>query len=407
MNMFDVEKIREQFPLLTQKVNGKNLVYLDNGATVQKPLRVIEKIKEIYTEYNSNIHRGVHYLSNKTTEAYENARETVRNFINANSTEEIIFTKGTTDAINLVAFSFGEKYIKKGDEILIAETEHHSNIVPWQMMCERKGAKIKVIPADNNGELILSEYKKLLNKRTKLVAVAQVANSLGIINPIEDIIYEARKTGAKTLIDGAQAVQHKSVDVQKLDCDFYAFSGHKTYAETGIGILYGKKELLNEMPPYQGGGDMIKSVSFEKTEYTDLPLKFEAGTSNYVGAISLGEAINFINSVGIEKIEKYETELLKYAEEKLSLINGLTIYGKSKNKTSAVSFLLKGIHFYDTGMILDKLGIAVRTGAHCAEPTMKNFGISGTVRASFAMYNTKEEIDKLYEGLLKVKNMLL
>ncbi len=407
MNMFDVEKIREQFPLLTQKVNGKNLVYLDNGATVQKPLRVIKKINEVYSEYNSNIHRGVHYLSNKATEAYENARETVRSFINANSTEEIIFTKGTTDAINLVAFSFGEKFISQGDEILIAQTEHHSNIVPWQMLCERKGAKIKVIPADENGELILSEFKKLLNPKTKLVTLAHVANSTGIINPVKQIIDESRRNGAKVLIDGAQAIQHKKVDVRKLDCDFYAFSGHKMYAETGIGVLYGKKELLEEMPPYQGGGDMIKSVSFEKTEYADLPLKFEAGTSNYVGAISLGEAISFINSVGIEKIEKYETELLKYTEEKLSLIDGLTIYGKSKNKTSSVSFLLKGIHFYDTGMILDKLGIAVRTGAHCAEPAMKNFGISGTVRASFAMYNTKEEIDKLYEGLLKVKNMLL
>ncbi len=405
--MFDVEKIREQFPLLTQKVNGKNLVYLDNGATVQKPLRVIKKINEVYSEYNSNIHRGVHYLSNKATEAYENARETVRSFINANSTEEIIFTKGTTGAINLVAFSFGEKFISQGDEILIAQTEHHSNIVPWQMLCERKGAKIKVIPADENGELILSEFKKLLNPKTKLVTLAHVANSTGIINPVKQIIDESRRNGAKVLIDGAQAIQHKKVDVRKLDCDFYAFSGHKMYAETGIGVLYGKKELLEEMPPYQGGGDMIKSVSFEKTEYADLPLKFEAGTSNYVGAISLGEAISFINSVGIEKIEKYETELLKYTEEKLSLIDGLTIYGKSKNKTSSVSFLLKGIHFYDTGMILDKLGIAVRTGAHCAEPAMKNFGISGTVRASFAMYNTKEEIDKLYEGLLKVKNMLL
>ena len=403
--MFEIEKIRKEFPILHRKVNGKPLVYLDNGATVQKPKQVINIVQKIYSEYNSNIHRGVHFLSNKSTELYENARKTVKDFINAKHTEEIIFTKGTTDAINLVAFSFGEKFISQGDEILIAQTEHHSNIVPWQMLCARKGAKIKVIPADENGELILSEFKKLLNPKTKLVALAYVANSTGIINPIKQIIDEAHKTGAKVLIDGAQAVQHKNIDVQHLSCDFYAFSGHKMYAETGIGVLYGKKELLNEMPPYQGGGDMIKSVSFEKTEYADLPLKFEAGTSNYVGAISLGEAISFINSVGIENIEKYETELLKYTEEKLSLIDGLTIYGKSKNKTSAVSFLLKGIHFYDTGMIIDKLGIAVRTGAHCAEPAMKHFGISGTVRASFAMYNTKEEIDKLYEGILKVQKM--
>ncbi len=403
--MFDVEKIRKEFPILRQKVNGKDLIYLDNGATVQKPKQVIEIIRKVYSEYNSNIHRGVHYLSNKSTELYEGARETIREFINAQAKEEIIFTKGTTDAINLVAFSFGEKFINEDDEILIAETEHHSNIVPWQMMCERKKAHIKVISADENGELIFSEYKKLLNKKTKLVAVAHVANSTGIINPIEEIITEAHKIGAKVLIDGAQAVQHKKVDIQQLDCDFYVFSGHKMYAETGIGVMYGKKELLEEMPPYQGGGDMIKTVSFEKTEYADLPLKFEAGTSNYVGAISLGEAVNFIKSIGIEKIEKYETELLKYAEEKLSSVSGLTIYGKSENKTSAISFLLDEIHFYDVGMILDKLGIAVRTGAHCAEPAMKHFGITGTVRASFAVYNTKAEIDKLISALQKVKMM--
>ncbi|MCF6184840.1 MAG: SufS family cysteine desulfurase [Bacteroidales bacterium] len=403
--MFDVEKIRKEFPILRQKVNGKDLIYLDNGATVQKPKQVIEIIRKVYSEYNSNIHRGVHYLSNKSTELYEGARETIRKFINAQAKEEIIFTKGTTDAINLVAFSFGEKFINEDDEILIAETEHHSNIVPWQMMCERKKAHIKVIPADENGELIFSEYKKLLNKKTKLVAVAHVANSTGIINPINEIITEAHKIGAKVLIDGAQAIQHKKIDIQQLDCDFYVFSGHKMYAETGIGVLYGKKELLKEMPPYQGGGDMIKTVSFKKTEYADLPLKFEAGTSNYVGAISLGEAVNFIKSIGIAKIEKYETGLLKYAEEKLSSVSGLTIYGKSENKTSAISFLLEGIHFYDVGMILDKLGIAVRTGAHCAEPTMKHFDITGTVRASFAVYNTKEEIDKLISALQKVKMM--
>ena len=404
--MIDINKIRTEFPILKQKVNGKPLVYLDNGTTTQKPKQVIEIIQKMYSEYNSNIHRGVHFLSNKSTELYEDARQTIKEFINAGYPEEIIFTKGTTDAINLVAFSFGEKFINKDDEIIVGETEHHSNIVPWQMLCERKGAKIKVIPADENGELILSEFKKLLNKKTKLVAIAQVCNSTGIVNPIKEIINEAHKSGAKTLIDGAQAIQHKKIDVQDINCDFYAFSGHKMYAGTGIGVLFGKKELLEEMPPYQGGGDMIKSVSFEKTEYAELPLKFEAGTSNYVGAVSLGEAIKFINTIGIKEIEKYETGLLQYAEEKLSGINDLTIYGKSKNKTSSVSFLLNGIHQYDTGMILDKLGIAVRTGAHCAEPAMKRFGITGTVRASFAVYNTKEEVDKLYEAVLKAQQML-
>lgn len=404
--MFDIEKIRNEFPILKQKVNGKPLVYLDNGATTQKPEQVIKIVEKMYSEYNSNIHRGVHFLSNKSTDLYENARISVKEFINAELCEEIIFTKGTTEAINLAAFSFGEKFISENDEIIVAETEHHSNIVPWQMLCERKGAKIKLIPADANGELQIDEYKKLLNKNTKIVAVAHTVNSIGIINPIKEIITEAHKIGAKVLIDGAQAIQHKKIDVQKLDCDFYVFSGHKMYAETGIGVLYGKKELLEKIPPYQGGGDMIKSVSFEKTEYADLPLKFEAGTSNYVGAVSLGEAIRFINSVGIENIEKYETELLSYAEEKLLKIKDLTIYGNSKQKISSISFLLNGIHHYDTGMILDKLGIAVRTGTHCAEPAMKHFGITGTVRASFAIYNTKEEIDKLYEGILKAKKLL-
>ncbi|NPA68062.1 MAG: SufS family cysteine desulfurase [Chlorobi bacterium] len=404
--MFDIEKIRRQFPILTQKVNGKPLVYLDNGATTQKPRQVIDIVNKMYSEYNSNIHRGVHYLSAKSTELYENARETVRKFINAETPEEIIFTKGTTDAINLAAFSFGEKYIKENDEIIVGLTEHHSNIVPWQMLCKRKKAKLKVIPADENGELKFEEFKKLLGKKTKLVAFAHVANSTGIINPVEKIIEETRKTEAKILIDGAQAIQHKKIDVKTLDCDFYAFSGHKIYAETGIGVLYGKKELLETMPPYQGGGDMIKSVSFEKTEYADLPLKFEAGTSNYVAAVSLAEALNFVNSTGIENIEKHESELLAYAEEKLSSINGLKIFGKSRNKTSAVSFNIKNTHFYDIGMILDKLGTAVRTGTHCAEPTMKHFGITGTVRASFAVYNTFDEIDKLYEGIIKAQKML-
>jgi cysteine desulfurase/selenocysteine lyase len=403
--MFDVSKIRSEFPILAQKIYGKNLIYLDSGATTQKPVSVLNKIQSFYTEFNSNIHRGVHYLSNKATEEYEGARETIKQFLNAETKEEIIFTSGTTDSINLVAFSFGETLVNEGDEIIVGETEHHSNIVPWQMLCERKKATLKVLPANINGELNILEYKKLLSEKTKLVAVAHVSNSIGIINPIKMIIDEAHKFGAKVLIDGAQAVQHLAVDVTGLNCDFYVFSGHKIYAETGIGVLYGKKKLLETLKPYKGGGDMIKSVSFEKTEYAELPFKFEAGTSNYVGAVSISEAIKFIRKIGLEQINSYETELIKYTEAKLSEIPGLQIIGNSEHKTSAVSFLLSGIHPYDIGMILDKLGIAVRTGTHCAEPAMKLFGIQGTVRASFAIYNTKEEIDQLYEGLLRIKKM--
>jgi len=403
--MVNSEKIKYDFPILSQKIYDKELVYLDNGATTQKPIQVIEKIKSFYSELNSNIHRGVHYLSNKSTEEYENARETVREFINAKSTKEVIFTKGTTEAINLIAFSFGEVFVNKGDEIVVSETEHHSNIVPWQMMCKRKGAKLVVIPAKENGELDIKKYKQLLCSKTKLVAVAHVANSIGIINPIKKIIDEAHKVGAKVLIDGAQAIQHLKVDVQELDCDFYTFSGHKIYAETGTGVLFGKEDLLEKLPPYQGGGDMIKTVSFEKTEYADLPLKFEAGTANYVGATSIAEAIKYLNNIGFQEVEKHETELMKYATEKLLDIEGLKIIGESKQKTSAISFVLEGIHHYDAGLILDKLGIAVRTGTHCAEPTMKHFGITGTIRASFAIYNTKEDIDKLILGLERVKIM--
>jgi len=403
--MINIEKIKQDFPILSQKIYAKELVYLDNGATTQKPIHVIEKVKSFYSELNSNIHRGVHYLSNKSTEEYENARETVRKYINAKNTKEIIFTKGTTEAINLVAFSFGEIFVNEEDEIIVAETEHHSNIVPWQMMCKRKGAKLKVIPAKENGELDIKKYKLLLNSKTKLVAVAHVTNSLGIINPIKEIIDEAHKFDAYVLIDGAQAIQHLEVDVQELDCDFYAFSGHKIYAETGTGVLFGKEEIMEKLPPYQGGGDMIKTVSFEKTEYAELPLKFEAGTSNYVGAVSIAEAIKYINNIGLKEIEKHETELHKYATKKLSEIEGLKIIGKSEHKTSAISFILDGIHHYDAGLILDKLGIAVRTGTHCAEPTMKHFGITGTIRVSIAVYNTKEDIDKLIEGINKVKMM--
>lgn len=403
--MIDINKIRNDFPILNTKVYGRQLVYLDNGATSQKPLQVINSVAEFYSTINSNIHRGVHYLSSKATEEYEKSREKVKTFINAKSSAEVIFTKGTTDSINLVAFSFGEKFISEGDEILVCETEHHSNIVPWQMLCERKRAKLIKIPVDNNTEIIMEEYEKLLSSKTKLVAVAQVSNAFGTIHSTEKIIEKAHKFGAKVLIDGAQSIQHFSTDVQKLDCDFYVFSGHKIYAETGIGVLFGKGELLSQMPPYQGGGDMINSVSFEKTEYAELPLKFEAGTSNYVGAYSLLKAIEYLENIGLKEIAEYETELKNYAFEKLSTIPGLEIIGNPKNNSGVISFTLKDIHFYDAGMILDKMGIAVRTGTHCAEPAMKRFNILGTIRVSFSFYNTKEEIDILYNGLLKVKQM--
>jgi len=403
---FDINTIRQDFPILATTVYGKPLVYLDNGATTQKPRSVLDTVRTFYETTNANIHRAVHKLSSDATEIYENARETVRNYLNARTIEEIIFTKGTTDAINLVAWAFGEAYIREGDEILVSETEHHSNIVPWKMLCERKKAVLKVIPADENGELIFSEFQKLLTSKTKLVAVAQVSNAFGIIHPIEKIIAEAHKIGAKVLIDGAQGIQHFKVDVQKLDCDFYAFSGHKIYAETGIGVLYGKKELLNAMPPYQGGGDMIKTVCFKTIEYADLPLKYEAGTANYVGAASLAAAINYVQTIGLENIQSYENELLVYATEKLKQIEGLRIIGDVPRKTATISFLLGDAHPYDVGTLLDKLGIAVRTGTHCAQPAMQHFGITGTVRASMVFYNTKAEIDALYEGLLRVKKML-
>lgn len=403
--MIDIAKIRQDFEILNQKVYGKNLIYLDNAATTQKPKLVVDYISKFYNTINSNIHRGVHLLSQKATDEYENSRTNIKEFINAQSIKEIIFTKGTTDSINLVAHSFGEKFISSGDEILVCQTEHHSNIVPWQMLCERKNAVLKVIPVNENTEFDMPAFEKLLNNKTKLVAVAQVSNSFGTIMPVKEIIEKAHNFNAYVLIDGAQGIQHFKTDMQQLDCDFYAFSGHKIFAETGIGVLYGKLNLLEQMPPYQGGGDMIKSVSFEKTEYADLPLKFEAGTANYVAAASVAKAIEYIKSVGLENIFEYEKNLLEYACEKLSAIEGLKIYGSKTNNTSAISFLLKGIHHYDTGMILDKMGIAVRTGTHCAEPAMKRFDINGTVRASFSFYNTKEEIDMLCEGILKVKKM--
>lgn len=403
--MFDIKKIRDDFPILSRKVYGKNLIYLDNAATTQKPLCVIEKISEMYSSFNANVHRAVHFLSDASTNEYEAARTVIKKFINAEKSSEIIFTKGTTDAINLVAFSYGERFIEKGDVILVAESEHHSNIVPWQMLCQRNHAILKSIPINDKGEIDFDKYIELLTEKVKIVAVAQVSNSLGTINDIRKIIEKAHEFNAKVLIDGAQGVQHFKTDVQELNCDFYVFSGHKIYAETGIGVLYGKHELLEQMPPYQGGGDMIKSVSFAKTEYADLPLKFEAGTPNYMGAVSLGEAIKYINQIDLENIQTYETELANYAEEKLDTVENLEKIGTAAKKTGVVSFQLGNIHPYDAGMILDKLGIAVRTGTHCAEPVMHHFGILGTIRASFAFYNTKEEIDELYLGLLRVQKM--
>jgi cysteine desulfurase/selenocysteine lyase len=401
----NVYKIREDFPILSLTIYGKPLAYLDNGATSQKPRCVIDTVNRLHTEANSSIHRGVHFLSEKSTEEYEAARRTVQEFINAEFSQEVIFTSGTTGSINAVAFSFGEQYVKKGDEIIISAMEHHANIVPWQMMCERKQAHLRVIPFDENGVLKMTEFDKLLNKKTKLVAVMHVSNTLGTVNPVKEIIEKAHQLNIPVLIDGAQSIQHKKIDVRELDCDFFVFSGHKIYGPTGIGILYGKEKLLYDMPPYQGGGDMVACVTFERTTYNELPFKFEAGTTNYIGAIGMAEALKYISNIGIENIAEWEHELLMYATQKLKQIEGLHIYGNAPEKGPIISFLIDGIHQYDTGMVLDKMGIAVRTGTHCAQPVMDIFEIEGTIRASMALYNTKEEIDRLYEGLLKVKEM--
>lgn len=403
--MFDINKIREDFPILHQKIYGKQLVYLDNGATTQKPKVVIDAINKVYLETNSNIHRGVHYLSAITTDIYENARRIVKEFINAEHFHEIIFTSGTTASINSIMFSYGDKYVGKGDEIIISGMEHHSNIVPWQMLCEKKAAVLKIIPFNENGDLEIEEFKKLLTEKTKLLAINHISNTLGTINPVKEIIKIAHRNNTPVLIDGAQAVHHIKVDVQELDADFYVFSGHKAYGPTGIGVLYGKEKWLEAIPPFMGGGDMIKTVTFEKTIYSDLPFKFEAGTANFVGAIGLAEALNYITSVGLDEIVKHEADLLQYGTNKLKEIENLTIYGNSDNKASAISFLLKNIHHSDVGMILDKLGVAVRTGNHCTQPIMDRFNITGTIRASFAMYNTKKEIDILYDSLVKIIEM--
>ena len=403
--MFDVEKVREDFPILQETVYGKRLVYLDNGATTQRPRRVIEKMDEYYYRYNSNVHRGVHYLSNRCTDANEEARAIVRRFIHAASDKEIIFTRGTTEGMNLVAYSFGEAFIGQGDEILVTEMEHHADIVPWQMLCERKGAVLKVVPFRDNGELDMEAFDRLLTERVKMVGVAYVSNVLGTVNPVAEIVAKAHAVGAKVVVDGAQAIQHIPVDVQALDCDFFVFSGHKIYGPTGVGVLYGKEYLLEEMPPWQGGGEMIKEVRFEKTTYNELPFKFEAGTPDFIGIIGLGEALKYVEDLGLREIAAYEHGLLEYAMERVREVPGMRIFGEAAMKSSVISFALGDIHHSDTGILLDKQGIAVRTGQLCAEPTMRHYGVTGMVRASLAMYNTREEIDLLCEGLHKVAKM--
>ena len=403
--MFDIQKIRADFPILSRQVNGKPLVYFDNGATTQKPQVVIDAIATYYQEINANIHRGVHTLSQLATDAYEASRTKIQNHINAPFAHEVLFTSGTTHGVNLVANGFAS-ILKADDEVLVSALEHHSNIVPWQMLCEKSGAVLKVIPMNEKGELVMEKFDQLLSDKTKIVTVNHISNALGTINPIKYMIDKAHQFGAAVFIDGAQAVPHLKPNVQELDCDFYAFSGHKLCGPTGTGILYGKEEWLNILPPYQGGGEMIKEVTFEKTTYAELPHKFEAGTPNIAGGIVLGTAVDYMNSVGFENIQKQETELLNYATEQLLAIEGLKIYGTAEAKTSVISFNIDGIHPYDIGTIVDKLGIAVRTGHHCAQPIMNFFEIPGTIRASFAFYNTKEEIDVMVEAVKKAKMML-
>lgn len=399
--MLETASIRNDFPILQREVYGKPLVYLDNAATTQKPRCVVDRITEEYYSVNANIHRGVHFLSQQATEAHEAARETVRAFLNARSSAEILFTRGTTEAINLVASSFSRAFVKPGDEVIVSVMEHHANIVPWQL----NGLKIKVIPFNECGELDLEAFSRLFSDRTKLVAVTQMSNVLGVINPVEEIVRIAHQHGIPVLIDGAQAVAHQPIDVQALDADFYAFSGHKVYGPTGIGILYGKAEWLDRLPPYQGGGEMIQNVTFEHTTFNELPYKFEAGTPDYIGSTALAEALRYIQTIGLTEIAAHEYELLCYATDRLDEIEGMRIFGRTEHKNSVVSFLVGNIHHYDMGMLLDRLGIAVRTGHHCAQPLMHALGIEGTVRASFALYNTKEEVDVLVEGIQRIRKM--
>jgi cysteine desulfurase/selenocysteine lyase len=407
LETYDINKIREDFPLLKREVNGRPLVYLDNGATTQKPQVVIDSIVNYYADMNSNVHRGVHYLSQISTDAFEVTRHKIQQFINAEHDYEIIITKGTTESINIIAQCFGKAFVNEGDEIVISAMEHHSNIVPWQMLCEEKGALLKVIPMNENGELDIEAYKSLLSAKTKIVSVTYVSNALGTINPVRDIIATAHERNIPVLLDAAQAIQHKPIDVRELDVDFLVFSGHKMYGPTGVGVLYGKEKWLNAIPPYQGGGDMIKDVTFEKTTYNDLPFKFEAGTPNIEAGICLAAAIDYLDEIGLDNINQYEDELLAYATGELNKIEGLRIIGTAAQKSSVLSFVIDGVHPYDVGVILDKLGIAVRTGHHCAQPVMDQFNIPGTIRASLAMYNTKEEIDALVEGIKRAVRMLV
>jgi cysteine desulfurase/selenocysteine lyase len=403
--MFDVQAVRKDFPILNTTVYGKPLVYLDNAATTQKPLVVTQKITDGYLLHNANVHRGVHFLSQDATEAHENARRRVQKFINAASTEEVIFTRGTTESINLVASSFGDAFLSEGDEVIVTEMEHHSNIVPWQLLRARKNIVLKVAKINDRGELDLEYLASLLTPRTKLVSVAQVSNVLGTINPVDKIIAIAHERNIPVLVDAAQSIPHIAVDVQALDADFLVFSGHKIYGPTGIGVLYGKKKYLEAMPPYQGGGEMIATVSFEKTTFNDLPYKFEAGTPDFIGSVALAEALDYISAIGLDTVADYEHQLLTYATEKMQAIPGMHIYGQAAQKSSVISFLVEGIHHYDMGLLLDKQGIAVRTGHHCAEPLMHRLGIEGTVRASFSFYNTFDEIDALVNGIERVVKM--
>jgi cysteine desulfurase / selenocysteine lyase len=407
MHVLDIAAIRKDFPILHQQVNGKPLVYFDNAATTQKPQAVLDALSHYYGEYNSNIHRGIHFLAEKATSAFEETRKSLTEFINAESPEQVIFTYGTTDGINLIANTFGRKFINQGDEIIISTMEHHSNIVPWQMLCEEKGCILKIIPISESGELDMEAFEQLLSHKTKLVSVVHVSNSLGTINPVKEIIAKAHKVGAKVLIDGAQATSHLDIDVQDLDVDFYVFSAHKLFGPTGMGVLYGKRAILEEMPPWRGGGEMIKEVTFEKTTYNELPYKFEAGTPNIADVIAVKSAVDYINKLGKKNIRDYEDELLAYATQKLSAIEGLKIVGTAKDKVSVISFTIDGIHPQDIGIMLDQQGIAIRTGHHCTQPLMQWYGIPGTARASFAVYNTKEEIDLLVAGIEKVKKFLL